>query len=369
MITTGILCAKMSWGWILGLTLGGIIILAFVITFLALVPLRLWFRAIVSNAHVAMSKLIGMKMRKVDVNKIVLTYITARKAGLTITLEELETHYMANGDIERVVKALISAHSANMDLSVQTAKAIDLAGRDVYQAVRNSVVPKIIETPVVSAMAKDGIELKVKVKVTVISNMHMQIFGAGEETIIARVGEGVVTTIGSAASHKIVLENPDLISSTVLNKGLDTGTAYEIVSIDIADIDVGRNIGAELEIANAEADKRIAQAKAEERKCMAIATENEMKAKVQEMRAMVVQAEAEVPKALAKALNNGTMGVMDYYNMKNIQADTAMRKALSNEHDDDSSSSSVSSFGGFSGGLGGFGGGSGGGGTRPRPKL
>ncbi len=337
------LLGKMPTGWIIGLTVGGVALIAIIVVFLSLVPLRLWFRSVVSNAHVPMSKLIGMKMRKVDVNKIVLTYITAKKAGLSITLDELETHYMANGDIERVVKALISAHSANMDLSVQTAKAIDLAGRDVYQAVRNSVVPKIIETPVISAMAKDGIELKVKVKVTVISNMHMQIFGAGEDTIIARVGEGVVTTIGSAATHKIVLENPDLISSTVLNKGLDTGTAYEIVSIDIADIDVGRNIGAELEIANAEADKRIAQAKAEERRAMAVATENEMKAKVQEMKAQVVQAEAEVPKALAKALNSGQMGVMDYYNMKNIQADTAMRKALSGESDDDDKTSSSSS--------------------------
>ncbi len=330
--------AALSTGWIVGLSVAGAVLLAAIITVLVLVPLRLWFRAFVSGAHIPMSKLIGMKLRKVDVNKVVLTYITARKAGLTqITVDELETHYMANGDVERVVKALISAHSANMDLSIQTAKAIDLAGRDVYQAVRNSVVPKIIETPVVSAMAKDGVELKVKVKVTVISNMHMQIFGAGEETIIARVGEGVVTTIGSAASHKIVLENPDLISSTVLNKGLDTGTAFEIVSIDIADIDVGRNIGAELNIANAEAEKRIAQAKAEERKSNALATENEMRAKVQEMKAMVVQAEAEVPKALAKALNNGKMGVMDYYNMKNLQADTAMRKALSGETAEESS--------------------------------
>ena len=334
-----IIAAKLSVGWIVGLSVGGALVLAGIIVFLCMVPIRLWFRAMVSHAHVPMGKLIGMKLRKVDVSKIVLTYITAKKAGLTITLDELETHYMANGDIERVVKALVSAHSANMDLSVQTAKAIDLAGRDVYQAVRTSVVPKIIETPAVSAMAKDGIELKVKAKVTVISNMHMQIFGAGEETIIARVGEGIVTTVGSASSHKIVLENPDLISSTVLNKGLDTGTAYEIVSIDIADIDVGRNIGAELDIANAEADKRIAQAKAEERKCMAIATENEMKAKVQEMKAMVIAAEAEVPKALAKALNNGTMGVMDYYNMKNLQADTAMRKALSGEAEKESNSS------------------------------
>ena len=348
----------LSVGWIVGLSVAGAVLLSIVITVLVLVPLRLWFRSIVSGAHIPMRKLIGMKLRKVDVNKIVLTYITARKAGLSqITVDELETHYMANGDVERVVKALISAHSANMDLSIQTAKAIDLAGRDVYQAVRNSVVPKIIETPVVSAMAKDGIELKVKVKVTVISNMHMQIFGAGEETIIARVGEGVVTTIGSAATHKIVLENPDLISSTVLNKGLDTGTAFEIVSIDIADIDVGRNIGAELDIANAEAEKRVAQAKAEERKSNALATENEMRAKVQEMRAMVVQAEAEVPKALAKALNSGKMGVMDYYTMKNLQADTAMRKALSGETGEDGGGSSQAS-GGASGTL-----------PRPRPRI
>ncbi|MBQ7466895.1 MAG: flotillin-like protein FloA [Clostridia bacterium] len=335
----------LSVGWIVGLSVAGAVLLAGIITVLVLVPMRLWFRSIVSGAHIPMSKLIGMKLRKVDVNKIVLTYITARKAGLDqITVDELETHYMANGDVERVVKALISAHSANMDLSIQTAKAIDLAGRDVYQAVRNSVVPKIIETPVVSAMAKDGIELKVKVKVTVISNMHMQIFGAGEETIIARVGEGVVTTIGSADTHKIVLENPDLISSTVLNKGLDTGTAFEIVSIDIADIDVGRNIGAELDIANAEAEKRVAQAKAEERKSNAIATENEMRAKVQEMRAQVVQAEAEVPKALAKALNSGKMGVMDYYTMKNMQADTAMRKALSGENTEENSTTPAGSI-------------------------
>lgn len=330
--SANLLAAKLSTGWIVGLSVGGAALLAGLIVFFICVPMKLWFRAAMSSAHVPMSKLIGMKMRKVDLSKIVLTYITARKAGLTITIDELETHYMANGDVERVVKALISAHSANMDLSVQTAKAIDLAGRDVYQAVRTSIVPKIIETPSISAVAKDGIELNVKAKVTVISNMHMQIFGAGEETIIARVGEGIVTTVGSASNHKIVLENPDLISSTILNKGLDTGTAYEIVSIDIADIDVGRNIGAELEIANAEADKRIAQAKAEERKCMAIAAENENKAKVQEMRALVVQAEAEVPKALAKALNSGKMGVMDYYNMKNLQADTAMRKALGAEN-------------------------------------
>ncbi|MBQ9790644.1 MAG: flotillin-like protein FloA [Clostridia bacterium] len=316
--------------------LGGVLVLVLILMFV-MVPMRLWFRALVSGAHVTMTKLVGMKMRKVDVRKIVLTYITAKKAGLTITIDELETHLMAGGDIERVVKALISAKSASLDLSNQTAKAIDLAGRDVYQAVRTSVVPKIIETPAISAMAKDGIELRVKAKVTVMSNMHMQIQGAGEETIIARVGEGIVTTVGSAASHKIVLENPDSISSTVLNKGLDSGTAYEIVSIDIADIDVGRNIGAELDIANAEAEKRIAEAKAEERKCMAIAAENEMKARVQEMRAVVIQAEAEVPKALAKALSSGKMSAMDYYNLMNVQADTSMRNAISGKNADGSS--------------------------------
>ena len=323
------LIGAMSTGLIIGLSVSGGVLLILLILLFIFVPMRLWFRALVSGAHVSMIKLVGMRLRHVDLKKIVLTYITAKKAGLTITVDELETHTMAGGDIERVVKALISAKSASLDLSNQTAKAIDLAGRDVYQAVRTSVVPKIIETPPISAMAKDGIELRVKAKVTVMSNMHMQIQGAGEETIIARVGEGIVTTVGSAASHKIVLENPDSISSTVLNKGLDSGTAFEIVSIDIADIDVGRNIGAELDIANAEAEKRIAEAKAEERKCMAIAAENEMKAKVQAMRAIVVQAEAEVPKALAKALASGKMSAMDYYNLQNVQADTSMRNAIS----------------------------------------
>ena len=330
------LISAMTKGAIIGVSVAGGILLLFIILLFIFVPLKLWFRALVSGAHVSMIKLVGMKLRKVDVRKIVLTYITSKKAGLTVTIDELETHLMAGGDIERVVKALISAKSASLDLSSQTAKAIDLAGRDVYQAVRTSVVPKIIETPPISAMAKDGIELRVKAKVTVMSNMHMQIQGAGEETIIARVGEGIVTTVGSAASHKIVLENPDTISSTVLNKGLDSGTAYEIVSIDIADIDVGRNIGAELDIANAEAEKRIAEAKAEERKCMAIAAENEMRAKVQEMRAVVIQAEAEVPKALAKALASGKMSAMDYYNLQNVQADTSMRNAISGKNDDTS---------------------------------
>lgn len=311
----------------------GVLLLAIIIVVLCVVPLRLWFRALVSGAHVSMSRLIGMKVRKVKVNDIVLSYISAIKAGLKIDIDELETHYMAGGNVDRVVKALISAHSANIDINIQTAKAIDLAGRDVYEAIRTSVVPKVIETPLISAVAKDGVELKVKAKVTVTSNIHRQISGAGEDTIIARVGEGIVTTVGSSASHKMVLENPDLISATVLSKGLDNGTAYEILSIDIADIDVGVNIGARLNIDNAIAQKKISEAKAEERKSMAIAHEQEMKAKVQEMQAELIKAESEVPKAMAKALNEGKLSVMDYYKMQNLQADTEMRKALGKEED------------------------------------
>ncbi len=321
----------MSTGAMVTLIVLGAVLVATIVVILCVVPLRLWFRALVSGSHVSMSRLIGMKVRKVKVNDIVLSYISARKAGLKIDIDELETHYMAGGNVDRVVKAMISAHSANIDINIQTAKAIDLAGRDVYEAVRTSVVPKVIETPLISAVAKDGVELKVKAKVTVTSNIHRQISGAGEDTIIARVGEGIVTSVGSAASHKLVLENPDLISSTVLAKGLDSGTAYEILSIDIADIDVGVNIGARLNIDNAIAQKKISEAKAEERKSMAVAHEQEMKAKVQEMQAELLRAEAEVPKAMAKALNEGKLSVMDYYQMQNLQADTQMRKALSNE--------------------------------------
>ena len=328
-------CAfSLSMGWIIGLSITALLLLIFLVVILVLVPFKLWFRAMVSSAHISMLKLIGMKMRKVDCQLITLNYITARKAGLKITVDELETHFMAGGNVENVVKSLVAAYSANIDLTVSKAKAIDLAGRDVYEAVRNTVVPKIIETPEISAVAKDGIELIVKAKVTVISNMLMQISGAGEDTIIARVGEGIVTTVGSTTSHKMILESPELISSTVLEKGLDRGTAYYISSLDIADIDVGRNIDAELNIAKAEAEKRIAQSKAEERKSMAIAAENEMKARVQEMRAEVIKAEAEVPKALAKALSMGKISVNDYYEMQNIQADTAMRKSLSNSENE-----------------------------------
>ena len=325
-----LLCsANLSLGWVLGIVVASILLITALVIMLVLVPFKLWFRAFVSSAHISMIKLIGMKLRKVDCQLVVLNYITARKAGLKITVDELETHYMAGGNVEKVVKAMVAAYSANIDLTVQKAKAIDLAGRDVYEAVRNTVVPKIIETPEIAAVAKDGIELIVKAKVTVVSNMLMQISGAGEDTIIARVGEGIVTTVGSTDSHKMILESPELISSTVLEKGLDRGTAYYISSLDIADIDVGRNIDAELNIAKAEAEKRIAQAKAEERKSMAIAAENEMKARVQEMRAEVIRAEAEVPKALAKALSAGKISVNDYYEMQNIQADTAMRNSLS----------------------------------------
>ena len=322
------LIVALSTGAIIGLSVAGAVILAAFIIMLCMVPLRLWFRALVSGSHVSMGKLIGMKIRKVKVQDIVLSYISAKKAGLKLDIDDLETHFLAGGNVDRVVKALISAHSANIDISLETAKAIDLAGRDVYEAIRTSVVPKVIETPTISAVAKDGVELKVKAKVTVTSNIHRQISGAGEDTIIARVGEGIVTTVGSANSHKIVLENPDLISATVLSKGLDSGTAYEILSIDIADIDVGVNIGARLDIDKAIAQKKISEAKAEERKSMAIAQEQEMKAKVQEMQAELIRAEAEVPKAMAKALQEGKMSAMDYYKLQNLQADTQMRKTI-----------------------------------------
>ncbi len=317
----------MGIGWIILLVILGILLIGI----LCLVPFNIWFRALVSGAPVSIPRLIGMRLRRIKVAMIVDAYITGKKAGLDIDIATLETHYMAKGDVIKVVNALISAYSANIELDIKTAMAIDLAGRDVLNAVRVSVNPKVIETPMISAIAKDGIELRAKARVTVRANIARLIGGAGEETIIARVGEGIVTTIGSALSHKAVLENPDSISRMVLDKGLDKGTAYEILSIDIADVDVGRNIGAQLQMDQAEADKRVAQAKAEERRALAIAQEQEMKARTQEMRAAVVSAEAEVPKALAEALKNGKMGVMDYYNMLNLQADTAMRNSISGE--------------------------------------
>ncbi len=320
------LMAELTPAGIIGIVAGAVVLIL-----LMFLPIGTFFIAAVSNAHVSMGRLIGMKMRRIKYKTLVDVYIRARKAGLNIDIADLESHVMAGGNISNVVNALISAHSANIDLSVQAAKAIDLAGRDVLNAVKVSVNPKVIETPVISAIAKNGIELRVKARVTVRANISRLIGGAGEETIIARVGEGIVTTVGSSETHKEVLENPDMISKTVLKKGLDAGTAYEILSIDIADVDVGRNIGAQLQMDQAEADKRIAQANAEERRAMAIATEQEMKAHTQEMRAKVVEAEAEVPKAMAEAFRSGRLGVMDYYRMQNIQADTSMRAAFSGE--------------------------------------
>ena len=303
-----------------------VIILAAV--FFRYVPLGLWINAKASGAGVRIISLIGMRFRRISPQKIVNAYIKARKAGLQITTDMLETHYLAGGNVERVINALISAKQASINLSFTTACAIDLAGRDVLQAVQMSVLPKVIETPPVAAIAEDGIELRAKARITVRTNIERLVGGAGEETIIARVGEGIVTTIGSSQTHKAVLENPDLISQTVLNKGLDKGTAFEILSIDIADVDVGRNIGAQLQMDQAEADRRIAQAKAEERRAMAVAHEQEMKASVQEMRAKVVEAEAQVPLAMAEALREGKLGVMDYYQMQNTIADTEMRTGI-----------------------------------------
>jgi len=312
-----------------------LLILALVILFFAVffsfVPVRLWIAAISSNVKVRILDLIGMKLRRVKPNQVVLPMIRASKAGINIDINQLESHYLAGGSVGRVVDALIAAHRAKLDLTFERAAAIDLAGRDVLEAVRMSVKPKVIETPLVVAVAKNGIEVKALAKVTVRANLERLVGGAGEETIIARVGEGIVTTVGSAASHKEVLENPDMISERVLNKGLDSGTAFEILSIDIADIDLGKNIGALLQAEQAEADKVIAQAKAEERRAFAIAKEQEMKALVEEMQAKVVEAQAQVPLALAEAFRKGNIGVMDYYNLQNIKADTEMRQSISGE--------------------------------------
>jgi uncharacterized protein YqfA (UPF0365 family) len=304
-------------------------IIIFLSVFFSFVPVGLWISAMAAGVRVRIFTLIGMRLRRVVPSRIVNPMIKAVKAGLDVSINKLEAHYLAGGNVDKVVNALIAAQRANIPLEFERAAAIDLAGRDVLEAVRMSVNPRVIETPIVAAIAKDGIELKAKARVTVRANIDRLVGGAGEQTIIARVGEGIVTTVGSAFSHKEVLENPDLISKTVLEKGLDAGTAFEILSIDIADIDVGRNIGAQLQTDQAEADKRIAQAKAEERRAMAVAREQEMKATVQEMRAKVVEAEAEVPIAMAAALREGKLGVMDYYNLQNILSDTQMRNAIS----------------------------------------
>ncbi len=309
-----------------------VVIIVLIIVFLSIlfsfVPMGLWISALASGVRVGIGQLVGMRFRRIQPRRIIEPLIKATKAGLDLTLDKLEAHYMAGGNVDRVVNALIASQRAGIDLGFERACAIDLAGRDVLDAVQMSVRPKVIETPVVAAIAKDGIELKAKARVTVRANIGRLVGGAGEETIIARVGEGIVTTVGSSATHKEVLENPDLISRTVLSKGLDAGTAFEILSIDIADVDVGRNIGAQLQMDQAEADRRIAQAKAEERRAMAVAQEQEMLALKQEMHARVVEAEAEIPKAMAEALRNGNIGIMDYYNMQNIQSDTGMRNSI-----------------------------------------
>ena len=305
--------------------------IVFLCLFFSFVPVALWISAAAANVRIGIFTLIGMKLRRVVPSRIVNPLIKASKAGLSIPIDKLEAHYLAGGNVDRVVNSLIAAHRADISLEFERAAAIDLAGRDVLEAVQMSVNPKVIETPIVAAIAKDGIELKAKAKITVRANIDRLVGGAGEQTIIARVGEGVVTTIGSAETHKEVLENPDTISRTVLTKGLEAGTAFEILSVDIADVDVGRNIGAQLQTDQAEADKRIAQAKAEERRAMAVAREQEMKAYVQEMQAKVVEAEAEVPKAMAAALREGKLGVMDYYNLQNVISDTRMREAIAGE--------------------------------------
>ena len=299
------------------------IIVVLVIGFFTMVPMGLWISAIASGVKVSIINLIGMRLRRVKPNYIVMPMIKATKAGLKLTVNQLEAHYLAGGNVDSVVNALIAAERAGMNLNFEQASAIDLAGRNVFDAVTMSVTPKVIETPLISAVAKDGIELLVKARITVRTNIERLIGGAGENTILARVGEGIVTTVGSSDNHTSVLENPDDISKVVLSKGLDAGTAYEILSLDIADIDIGRNIGAILQSLQAEADNKIAQARAEERRAMAVALE-------QEMRAAVVEAEAEIPKAMAAALRNGTIGVMDYYKMQNVQADTEMKKDIGN---------------------------------------
>jgi uncharacterized protein YqfA (UPF0365 family) len=305
-----------------------IAIILFIFLIAWAIPVRLWVEALSAGVSVGIGTLVGMRLRKVSPAAIVRPLINATKAGLDLDIDQLEAHYLAGGRVDRVVGALISADKANIELAFNQAAAIDLAGRDVFEAVQVSVNPKVINTPKVAAMAKDGIQLIAIARVTVRANINRLVGGAGEETILARVGEGIVSTIGSADSHKAVLENPDKISKTVLGKGLDSGTAFEILSIDIADVDVGKNIGAELQTDQAEADKRVAQARAEERRAMAVAQEQEMKARVEEMRAEVVRAEAQIPLALADAFRSGNLGVMDYVRYRNIEADTHMRTAI-----------------------------------------
>ncbi len=306
-----------------------VVVIIFLWIMFYFIPVGLWFRALVSGVRISLLQLIFMRWRKVPPSIIVNAMIEGTKAGIHLERDDLEAHYLAGGHVQQVVHALVSASKANIGLSFQMATAIDLAGRDVLEAVQMSVVPKIIDTPNVTAVAKDGIQLICKARVTVRANIQQLVGGAGEETVLARVGEGIVSSIGSAPSHKQVLENPDSISKTVLGKGLDSGTAFEILSIDIADIDIGKNIGAVLQIDQANADKSIAQAKAEERRAMAVALEQEMIAKAQEARAKVIEAEAQVPLAMADAFRAGNLGIMDYLKMKNIESDTSMRDSIS----------------------------------------
>lgn len=316
---------------IIALGLLVVIIAVILIIFFRFVPIGLWIMAHFSGVKVPVTTLVGMRLRRVAPQKIIQPLIKATKAGLVLDINELEAHFLAGGDVNMVIDALIAAQRANIDLEFEQAAAIDLAGRNVFEAVQVSVNPKVIQTPLISGVAMDGIEVQAKAKVTVRANIERLVGGAGEETIIARVGEGIVTTVGSAQKHKSVLENPDSISQTILNKGLDSGTAFEILSIDIADVDIGRNIGAKLQADQAEADTKIAQAKAEERRSLAVAQEQEMIAEVQRMRAKVVEAESQVPLAIAEALKSGNLGALDYYKLENLESDTKMRNSISGE--------------------------------------
>lgn len=313
----------------------GVIILIILIIFFRFVPVGLWITAYFSGVHLSIADLIGMRLRRVTPSLIVNPLIKATKAGIDLHTDQLEAHHLAGGNVNTVVDALIAAHQAAIDLEFEQAAAIDLAGRDVFEAVQVSVNPKVIETPVIAGVAMNGIEVMAKAKVTVRANIERLVGGSGEETIIARVGEGIVTTVGSSITHSEVLENPDAISQTILRKGLDSGTAFEILSIDIADVDIGRNIGASLQADQAEADKKVSQAKAEERRAFAVAEEQEMRAEVKRMRARVVEAQKEVPLAIAEALREGHLGVMDYYRMENIESDTKMRHFIAGQDDED----------------------------------
>ena len=319
--------------WI-GIGIFALLVVIFAIIF-ALVPVKVWIKAMLSGAYIPTYKLVGMKLRNSNVPLIVKSYISAKKAGVKLSINDLETHFMAGGNVDKVVDALIVAQGAKINLTVETAKAIDLANRDILQAVQNCVTPVVITSPPISAVACDGIELIVKVRITLQSNIEKLIGGVLEDTILARVGEGVVTVVGSAKNHQIILENPDSISKAILDKGLDGDTAFDILSVDVADIDIGRNVGAKLQAERAEADVQIAHARAEERRAMAIAVEQEMKARTQEMKAKLVSAETEVPKAISMAFKSGNLGVMDYYRMQNVQADTRLRNSISNSGGDE----------------------------------